>query len=121
MTGYINQRNLARVLENEALKSKVLMKHLTKAICILLAAAFIMSAALLLSKQLEICYTVRESVITVNAGDTLWNIADEYIGEYPGGIRGYIAEICRRNGIENIDQIAAGTRLTVPVYHYRFG
>jgi len=92
---------------------------LLTAIGILLLTALILSAGLFITRQLTAFYTISETTVTVTAGNTLWSIAGEYIGEYPGGIRSHIAEICKRNGIENTDFVAAGTEIQVPIYRYK--
>ncbi len=119
MTGILKERHLTHIILQEQLRSRKLIEKLTRIIGLLLLAALILSAGLALSKQMTIFYTVSEHTVTVTAGNTIWHIAGEYIGEYPGGIRSYIAEIGKRNGIENIDFIPAGTEIQIPIYRYK--
>ena len=58
--------------------------------------------------------------ITVEYGETLWDIADEYIDykEYKNKAE-YIAEVQRMNHLED-DKIKAGQHLIVPYYSTEF-
>lgn len=54
--------------------------------------------------------------ITVNTGDTLWNIADEYIDyDFYKNKNSYISEVKHINHLEE-DTISAGQTLVVPYY-----
>lgn len=54
--------------------------------------------------------------ITVNTGDTLWNIADEYIDyDFYKNKNSYISEVKHINHLEE-DMITAGQTLVVPYY-----
>ena len=119
MTGTINERYLARIVLQEQLRARRLIQTLTRMIGILLLTAFVLTACLLITKQMTAFYSISETTVTVTSGNTLWGLAEEHMGEYPGGIRSYIAEICRRNGIHNIDFVAAGTELRIPIYRYK--
>ena len=59
--------------------------------------------------------------VTVQYGETLWDIADEYIdyNEYDEK-SDYIAEVCSINHLNNEDAIRAGQHLIVPYYSYEF-
>jgi hypothetical protein len=59
--------------------------------------------------------------ITVKSGDTLWNIADEYIdyNKYKDK-EAYISEVCSINNLEEAAEIRAGQRLIVPYYSSEF-
>ncbi len=119
MTGYLNERQVAHIVLNEQIRSRRLLQKLTRAIGLLLLLSLILSAGLAVTKQMSAFYSVQETTVTVKAGDTLWAIADEYMGEYPGTIRSYIAELCRLNGIENASLIEAGTEIAIPIYRYK--
>jgi len=121
MTGTVNERALAHLFFTEQLRARHLIRKLVLAIALLLALALLLSAALAISKQIPLCYTVSEQTVTIASGDTLWNIAGEHMGEYPGGIRSYLAEICHRNGIDSNHLLTVGTTLVIPIYQYRFG
>ena len=53
--------------------------------------------------------------IRVESGDTLWTIADEYVGGFNVSKSDYIAEVCQINGISE-DNIYAGGNIIVPYY-----
>ena len=119
MTGNLNERYLTHIIWQEQLRSRKLIASLTRVIGVLLLIALLLSATLWITKQMVPFYSVSETTVTVTAGNTLWSIAGEHIGEYPGGIRSYIAEICKRNGIINTDLVTAGTEIQVPIYRYK--
>ena len=121
MTRVMNQRQISTLLLNEQLRTKRLLKLLTRAIGVLLLTALILSASLAMTKQMPIFYTVSEETVTVVSGNTLWGIAGTHMGEYPGSIRAYMAEIRRLNGLSGTDTLPVGTELIVPIYHYKLG
>ena len=53
--------------------------------------------------------------IRVESGDTLWNIADEYVDGFNIDKTDYIAEVCQINEISS-DDIHAGDYIVVPYY-----
>lgn len=53
--------------------------------------------------------------IRLESGDTLWNIADEYIGNLNVSKAEYIKEICVLNDISE-NEIQAGDYIVVPYY-----
>ena len=53
--------------------------------------------------------------ITVENGDTLWNIADEYISGYDIDKNDYIAEVSALNNLSK-DEIHAGQSIVVAYY-----
>lgn len=53
--------------------------------------------------------------ISIQAGDTLWSIAEQYRTAECGDITDYIEEICSLNHITD-DDIHAGQYLTIPYY-----
>lgn len=53
--------------------------------------------------------------VTVNSGDTLWSIADEYHTVECGDMRDYIREIKRLNHLAT-DEIHSGAALVIPYY-----
>ncbi len=54
--------------------------------------------------------------IQLEQGDTLWNIAHEYMTDEYASTDEYIAELCALNSISANDPIHAGQYLTVPYY-----
>ena len=58
--------------------------------------------------------------IKVDAGDTLWSIADEYMdADHYKSNKQYITEIKRMNKMTD-DEIFAGQYLIIPYYSYQF-
>ena len=53
--------------------------------------------------------------ICVEAGDTLWGIADRYLSEQTGSHEDYIREVMQMNGLKSTD-IRVGDKLTVFYY-----
>lgn len=53
--------------------------------------------------------------IQIQKGDTLWNIASDYVTDDYASINDYIEEICEINHIEDSD-IHSGQYLTIPYY-----
>lgn len=114
-----NEVALNRILKRQE-AAKDVMKALSKVLAAVLIAALIMSAFLAVTKALPIFYTVSEKTVTVASGDTLWGIAQNNMGQYPGSIRSYLAEVRRLNSLEPSEVIVTGTTLVLPVYSYVF-
>lgn len=59
--------------------------------------------------------------ITVQSGDSLWSIADEYMDleQYKNKAR-YIEEVCSINQLSDASEIRAGQYLIVPYYSTEF-
>lgn len=55
------------------------------------------------------------TTVQVDAGDSLWSIAGEYITPEYGDMEHYIKEIKRINGLHG-DQILQGSYLSIPYY-----
>ena len=54
--------------------------------------------------------------ITVNQGDTLWDIADKYMTDEYSSRQEYIDEVVSINNLTNESSITAGTNLLIPYY-----
>lgn len=54
--------------------------------------------------------------VSVERGDTLWSIAEEYMGTHYDCVEDYIREICQINALQDEQHIKAGTYLIVPYY-----
>ncbi len=55
--------------------------------------------------------------VTIGYGETLWNLADEYIDyEYYKDKNAYITEVCSINHLQSDSDIIAGQKLIVPYY-----
>lgn len=72
-------------------------------------------SALASSKEDPAAYNKYYTSICVEAGDTLWTIADEYIMDLDIDKTEYIAEICELNHIDG-DKIVAGEYIVVSYY-----
>ena len=53
--------------------------------------------------------------IRVEAGDTLWDIAERYVCDQTGSRQDYIREVMKLNGMKS-DQIRTGENITVFYY-----
>lgn len=58
--------------------------------------------------------------IRIQAGDTLWDIADTYCGPEYDTVSDYIAEVCSINHLSSGDEIHAGQYITVPYYSHEY-
>lgn len=59
--------------------------------------------------------------VTVEAGDNLWNIANQYVDYHQYKDKDtYIAEVCSINNLDDAAEIRAGQRLIVPYYSAEF-
>ena len=59
--------------------------------------------------------------ITVDAGENLWDIADEYIDyDFYTDKNSYIAEVCNINHLDADAHVVAGQNLIVPYYSAEF-
>ena len=114
-------KEIANVIRAEEIRLKRLIGKLARLAAVFLAVAMALAFLLRLSKIFPVFYSVDEYSIEVKAGDTLWKIAEENKGDYPYGIRSYIAEIRALNGIEVATGVKNGQSLKLPIYKYRLG
>lgn len=56
--------------------------------------------------------------VTIEPGDTLWNIADDFYAEGYDSHADYIDEVMHINHLESKDEIVSGTTLVIPYYSY---
>lgn len=54
--------------------------------------------------------------ISVESGDSLWNIANEYMTDEYSSTQEYIDEVVSINNLANASSITAGTNLLIPYY-----
>ena len=88
------------------------------AIILVVALGILLSSSMntLASSEKDISsYNKYYTSIRVESGDTLWTIADEYVGGFNVSKSDYIAEVCQINGISE-DNIYAGANIIVPYY-----
>lgn len=57
--------------------------------------------------------------IEIEAGDSLWSIASEYMTEEYDSVQEYVDEVKALNGLVD-DKIHSGQYLTIPYYSYKF-
>lgn len=72
--------------------------------------------ALASSKADVASYNKYYKSVRIEAGDTLWTIADEYIADFNIDKEDYIAELCELNQICIEDTIHAGDYLVIAYY-----
>ena len=58
--------------------------------------------------------------IYIDYGDTLWDIANQYMTEEYTSIQSYIKEVCEINSMTYDDAIYYGQRLIIPYYSDEF-
>lgn len=59
--------------------------------------------------------------VTVEVGESLWDIADEYIDyDYYKDKNSYIAEVCNINHLDSDGSVLAGQNLILPYYSAEF-
>lgn len=118
MTKSISSYKIAEELVREQIRSMRLIRRLAKAVVTFLAVAALLTFILSFARSMPFFYSVTEDTVIVSPGDTLWQIAEENIGDYPYGIRSYLAEIRRLNDMGGSSDIVSGSSLRLPVYRY---
>ena len=91
--------------------------------CIALTIVFALLVGVMWCTSLQIFEGEEEMVVVnkyykticVEAGDTLWDIAGEYVEGTDVSRQEYIEEVCRLNGLEG-DEIQAGEHIVVAYY-----
>ena len=92
-------------------------------ICIMLTVVFVIVVGVLLGTSVQVFAGKEEQTvihkyyktICVEAGDTLWDIAGEYVEGTDVSRQAYIEEVCRLNGLV-ADEIQAGEHIVVAYY-----
>lgn len=114
-----------RIRNNKRRRERELRRHILLSVltlCITVAFVFCISSintdAKDSSETIEIKYYTS---MTVSAGDTLWTIAAEHMGEsgHYASASEYITEVMRMNGLDN-ETIYAGQHLVIPYYSAEF-
>lgn len=71
------------------------------------------------SSDKDIQYKYYKSIV-IEAGDTLWDLAEEYgASEHYESRQEYIEEVMRMNGLSD-DQITAGQYIIIPYFNSKF-
>ena len=113
----ISQRANASLKKREVVVRRQ-KKMLAIALLIMISLGIILGTSVntLASSKADIAsYNKYYKSIRVEAGDTLWTIADEYIADFNIDKQDYIAEICSINEICE-DEIHAGDYIVVAYY-----
>ena len=109
-----------KLRRQRVLKRKIIMAVMTVALILICTLSYhtIQTNASTADKSVNFKYYTN---ITVQYGETLWDIADEYIDykEYKDKEE-YIAEVQSINHLKDKDAIRAGQHLVVPYYSYDF-
>lgn len=110
---------------NESLNKRESVVRMQKCI-IAIVIIIIISLSVLLGTGISVLASTKDDPATYNkyytsirieAGETLWSIADEYIKDLDIDKTDYIAEICELNNI-NADEIVAGEYIVVSYYSH---
>lgn len=92
-------------------------------ICIMLTVVFVIVIGILLGTSVQVFAGKEDQpaihkyykTICVESGDTLWDIAEEYMEHSGMSRQEYIEEVCVLNGLE-ADEIYAGESIVVVYY-----
>lgn len=66
-------------------------------------------------KEADLVYYKYYTSVEIQPGDTLWDLADEYLEHYESKAS-YIKEVCRLNSLPGGDKIVSGESLILPYY-----
>ncbi len=108
---------------NESLKKREVVVRrqrsvLAVAIFIVISLGILLGTSMnaMASSKADIAsYNKYYATVRVESGDTLWDMADEYIEGFNISKTEYIAEVCQLNGICE-DDICAGEYVVMPYY-----
>ncbi len=108
-----------RIRNNKIRRTRQLRRRISISVFSIVLAAFlatwgfsVSSSAKDGSEAIEMKYYTS---ITVSGGDTLWSIANEYMGEHYKSADQYIAEVMSMNGLSD-ETICAGQHLIIPYF-----
>ncbi len=89
-----------------------------------LALAFAFFFGSILSKantvDEDVFYYKYYTNIEIQPGDTLWELAESYMGDQYESRADYITEVLNINGIRNGDNIVSGQHLLMPYYSVEY-
>lgn len=87
-------------------------------LCLALAFAFLFGSFLSMAetKEADAVYYKYYTNIEIQPGDTLWKLAEEYMGEQYESRAAYVTEVQQINGIADVDSIVSGQYLVLPYY-----
>jgi cell division protein YceG involved in septum cleavage len=115
----VYSRNSVRTASRNNYYTITIIAPLLILFAIMISLVFFISGSVKTSAQpVEPSYKYYTS-IRVEKGDTLWNIANEYISDDYSDIQEYIDEVCSINHISE-NEIHAGEYITVPYYSSQY-
>jgi len=100
-------------VEKEAQQKRIVILFCSLVAVVLIGSIFLRSTSAQAAPA-ETSYKYYTS-IQIEAGDTLWQIANNYITDEYSDIHEYIAEVCSINHILE-DEIHAGQYIVIPYY-----
>ena len=68
------------------------------------------------AKESDTIYYKYYTNIEIQPGDTLWDLAEDYMGDQYESRAVYVAEVRQINGIADSDSIVSGQYLIMPYY-----
>ena len=91
---------------------------LISSLCLALALAVIFGSFLseAEAKEPEITYYKYYTNVEIQPGDTIWDLASDYMDEHYESREDYIREVQELNSIASIDDIVSGQYLILPYY-----
>lgn len=91
---------------------------LVSGLCLALAFAFLFGSFLSQAeaKESDTIYYKYYTNIEIQPGDTLWDLAEDYMGDQYESRAVYVAEVRQINGIADSDSIVSGQYLIMPYY-----
>ena len=91
---------------------------LVSSLCLALALAIIFGSFLSVAeaKEPEVTYYKYYASVEVQPGDTLWDLAADYMDEHYETREAYIEEVRELNSLGNINNIVTGQYLILPYY-----
>ncbi len=97
-----------------------LFRYFTNRALILFSAIFLLAVSMFfvtsaLAGEQELPTTKTITCVQIEAGDTLWSIANSYYSEECGSMEDYIQEIKKSNGLKS-NTIHRGAYLIIPYY-----
>ena len=91
---------------------------LVSGLCLALAFAFLFGSFLSQAgaKESDTIYYKYYTNIEIQPGETLWDLAEDYMGDQYESRAVYVAEVRQINGIADSDSIVSGQYLIMPYY-----
>ena len=108
----------ARYERRKAHERKRNLMILVSGFCLALTFAFLFGSFLSKAetRESDTVYYKYYTNIEIQPGDTLWDLAAEYMGDQYESRTAYVAEVRQINGLANTDDIVSGEYLVMPYY-----